>query len=607
MFESIAQEYSEKKYKHFQDPFDDPYYFLNKTETQKFSEFWYSRVELLTEINDLLRKNLELQKEWKRTAWLSAISSGVIAYRPPLLERAFREFPTETAKSALNLFVAAHKSKNRRSVDIITQNLKDAKIFPLDRLHETNIKNILKYPNLLEKLLQIGWDPNQILERPELKFSKGIRDPEFFKVKEETSLLILSIQNDLIPMETIRILLKYGAKLDLGVKQYDHYKQEYRLVHPKDGDGIEKKLERANNFDDTQKALKQKTLTEAPLKEFHTKYPIYSVLKSYAENQNVQGFQKILAGIDPVPMEKEMYKLQKEYFVPMEIPRVNRDGYEKTSLLRIISSLAKVHLEYEEWPQCQTSGKYAEAVEIQKTYYSAIRNDEDLKRFFLENLERRGSFWEKPIFSEQMPKLLSGDGVDWSRFELENLVQHSDALDSLMKQDSKMETGLKQKIMAVSLVCGKPKSSEVALKYFSEKDYQNFSSEYVNFLLYDSRILELFLKKGMNPNSLGKKEHTVPSGCPLLLTALASRNSWDGRERLVQLLLKYGANPNFPTEIISRKTQKTVSIYPLNFISGSDRITNRLLQILKTSGADKNLLTPDSKEIEIETYVCQQR
>ncbi len=197
--------------------------------------------------------------------------------------------------------------------------------------------------------------------------------------------------------------------------------------------------------------------------------------------------------------------------------------------------------------------------------------------------------------------------MDWSRFELENLVQHSDALDSLMKQDSKMETGLKQKIMAVSLVCGKPKSSEVALKYFSEKDYQNFSSEYVNFLLYDSRILELFLKKGMNPNSLGKKEHTVPSGCPLLLTALASRNSWDGRERLVQLLLKYGANPNLPTEIISRKTQKTVSIYPLNFISGSDRITNRLLQILKTSGADKNLLTPDSKEIEIETYVCQQR
>ncbi|EQA63675.1 hypothetical protein LEP1GSC062_3940 [Leptospira alexanderi serovar Manhao 3 str. L 60] len=600
LFEPIAQRYSEKEYKQFQDPFHDPYYSFNKAETQKFSEFWYNRVELLSELDKFLQKNPELQKEWKRTAWISAISSGVIAYRPPLLERAFREFPMETAKSSFSLFVAAYKSKNRQSIDIIVKNLKDADSFPLDQLHETNIQHILKYPNLLEKLLQTGWDPNLILEWEKRKFRGG---KEFIE-KEETSLLILSIQNDSVPMETIRILLKYGAKLDLGVKQYDHYKQEYRLVYPKDGDGIEKKLERANNFDDTQKSLKQKTLTEGPLKEFHTKYPIYSVLKSYAENQNVRDFQKTLAGIDLVPMEKEMYRLQKEYIVPTEIPREGRSGSDKTSLLGSVSSLAKVHFKYEYWPECWASGKYAEAVEIQKIYYNSIRNDEDLKRSFLENLKKNGAFWEEPIFSEQIPKLLSGDRIDWSGFDLENLVQHGSALELLMKQDSKMETGLKQKIVAVSLVCGNPKSAEVALKYFSGNDYQNFSSEYVNFLLGDSRILELFLKKGMNPNSLGKKEHTVPSGCPLLLTALASRNSWDGRERLVQLLLKYGANPNLSTEIISGKTQKTVSIYPLNFISGSDK---RLLQILKASGADKNLLTPDSKEIGFGTYVCQRR
>ncbi|WP_061221186.1 YceK/YidQ family lipoprotein [Leptospira borgpetersenii] len=265
LFESIAQEYSEKKYKHFQDPFDDPYYFLNKTETQKFSELWYSRVELLTEIDDLLRKNPELQKEWKRTVWTAAISSGVIAYRPPLLERAFREFPMETAKSALNLFVAAHKSKNRQSVDIITQNLKDAKTFPLGQLEEEIVTDILKYPNLLEKLLQTGWNPNQILEwekhkslpqnskrshrRPEILIKSNRKE---FIEKQETTLLILALQNDFIPMETVQILLKYGADPSLGVKRKSEGK-EY-LLYP---------LANINSNGNTiLKELKQKTLID---------------------------------------------------------------------------------------------------------------------------------------------------------------------------------------------------------------------------------------------------------------------------------------------------------------------------------------------------------
>ncbi|UOG34111.1 YceK/YidQ family lipoprotein [Leptospira noguchii] len=215
LFASIAQEYSEKRYKHFQDFFHDSYYFLNKAKTQKSSEFWYNRMELLTKLDKFLQKNPELQKKWKLTAWISAISSGVIAYRPPLLERAFREFPIETEKSALNLFVAAYKSKNRQSVDIIAQNLKDAKTFPLDQLYETNIENILEYPYLLEKLLQTGWDPNLILEWKKPKFNGRKKSIQ----TEEKTLLILAMEDDLIPVETIRILLKYGANPGLGVKR----------------------------------------------------------------------------------------------------------------------------------------------------------------------------------------------------------------------------------------------------------------------------------------------------------------------------------------------------------------------------------------------------
>ncbi|AXR67727.1 YceK/YidQ family lipoprotein [Leptospira mayottensis] len=591
LFASIAQEYSEKRYKQIKDNYS---YRDSKTEPQKNSEFWYNRVELLTEIDDLLRKNSELQKEWRRTAWTAAISSGVIAYRPPVLEKAFRELPTETAKSGPQLIDGAHKSQNSQSMNIILKNITNANSFPLDRLEKETIIYILKYPNLLEKLLRVGWDPNRILELEKYKVRKGEKPLE----KEETTLLILTMEDESVSNDTLQILLKYGANSSLGVKRKSEGK-EY-LLYP---------LAANDNYrNGILKKLKSKTLIEGPLQEFHTKYPIYSVLKSYAEERNVQAFRKTLSGIDLIPMEKEMRRLQKENFVPMEIPRVDWSGSDQTSILGIVSSLAKVYSKYKERQECWAVGKYTEAIEIQKIYYNTIRNDEDLKRFFLENLDKNGAFWEDPIFSEQVQKLLSGDRTDWSRFKLENLVQHTDALDFLMKRDPKMETDLKQRIVAVSLFCGKSKSADVALKYFSGNDYQNFSSDYVNFLLYDSKILELFLKNGMSPNSIGRKEYVTPSGCPLLISVLASPNSWDGLEKLVQLLLKYGANPNLPTEIISRKSQKTVSIYPLNFISDSHHpITNRLLQILKTSGADKNLLTPDSKEIGFGTHVCQWR
>ncbi|MDI7189290.1 YceK/YidQ family lipoprotein [Leptospira santarosai] len=594
LFEPIALRYPKKEYKKIQKESKHNVY---SNEPPQISEHWYERIKLLTEIDKLLEKNPELQKKWRNTAWRTAISSGIVVHRPQILEKSFREFPTETERWSLNLFIEAHKNKNRQSIDIITKNLTDAKNFPLDRLEETTVINTLEYHNLLEKLLQTGWDPNQILEWKKSKFRGG---KEFIE-KERTTLLIFAMEEDSVPADTLRTLLKYGANPGLGVKRNSEGK-EYTLyplasVHS-NGNGILKEL-------------KQKILIEQPLKEFHTKYPTYSLLQSYVEKQNVRAFEKTLAGIDLVSMEKEMRRLQKENFVPMEIPRTNRDGADKTSILGSITSLARVHVQYKDRQECLafgTFGKYAEAIEIQKAYYSAIQKDEDLKRSFLEDLGRRGAFWEDPIFSEQMPKLLSGDRVDWSRFELEDLVQHKETLDLLMKQDSKMETGLKQKIVAVSLFCGKPKSAEVALKYFSKNDYRNFSSDYVNFLLNDSKILELFLKNGMNPNSTGRKEYQIPSGCPLLVSIVATPYSWDGIERLVKLLLKYGADPNFPAVKTSNENQKQVSIYPLNFILGSDRYRlSQLSQILKASGANENLLTPDSREIGFGTYLCQWR
>ncbi|AXR63579.1 hypothetical protein [Leptospira mayottensis] len=379
LFESIAQRYSEKESEQIRDRYS---YRDSKTAPQKILDLWYNRVELLTEIDDLLRKNPELQKEWRRTAWTAAISSGVIAHRPPVLEKAFREFPTETAKSGPQLIDGADKSQNSQSINIILKNITNANSFPLDRLEKETIISILKYPNLLEKLLRVGWDPNRILELEKHKVRKGEKPIE----KEETTLLILAMEDESVSNDTLQILLKYGANSSLGVKRKSQGK-EY-LLYP---------LAANDNYrNGILKELKSKTLIEGPLQEFHTKYPIYSVLKSYAEERNVQAFTKTLSGIDLIAMEKEMRRLQKENLVPMEIPRVGRNGSDQTSILGIVSSLATAYFKYEGTRECLT-GRHSEAFEIQKIFYNVIGKDEDLKRFFLENLGKSGTFRKDPF------------------------------------------------------------------------------------------------------------------------------------------------------------------------------------------------------------------
>lgn len=388
LFESIAQRYSEKESKQIR----DRYFNLDfKIAPQKISDLWNERVELLTEIDKFLQKNPELQKEWRHTAWVSAISSGVIAHHPQTLEKVFREFPTETAKSALNLFLNVDMSKNRQSVDMIVKNLKDADGFPLEQLTEETVINILKYSNLVEKLLQTGWDPNHILKRKEWIYKVGNQK---ITVKEETSLLILSIQNVFVPAETFQILLKYGAKPNLGVKKYHLGKSEYELLYPMNA--------AQEGLGYVSEATKRKVLTdwtESPLKEFHVKYPIYPVLQSYVEAKNVQAVEKTLAGIDLISMEKEMLRLRKENLLPIRVPRFRRDEIRKISILENVSSLATAYFKSEGTRECLT-GRHSEAFEIQKIFYDVIGKDKDLKRFFLENLGKNGVFRKDPFKEE---------------------------------------------------------------------------------------------------------------------------------------------------------------------------------------------------------------
>ncbi|WP_246057402.1 YceK/YidQ family lipoprotein [Leptospira gomenensis] len=211
LIESTANKYYRKESDRPKETYFNP---DSKTIPRQISESWKEKIDLLTEIDDILQKKPALLKEWRSIAWNFAISSGLIAHRPAILEKAYREFPKESANADLILFLEANKGKNQRSIDIIAENIKDPSAFPLDRIEEKTVRYILMYPNVLEKLIQVGWPTNQILKWKKEKFNGR----KTYVVIEEKTLLVLSIEDDLIPEETIRILLKHGADPKLGVK-----------------------------------------------------------------------------------------------------------------------------------------------------------------------------------------------------------------------------------------------------------------------------------------------------------------------------------------------------------------------------------------------------
>ncbi|EMF81918.1 hypothetical protein LEP1GSC188_0803 [Leptospira weilii serovar Topaz str. LT2116] len=64
----------------------------------------------------MIRKDFPHLKESLDPVWTEAISSGVVSYYRPALEKAFQRFPKETKMSIGNLFKKAIGSDNPDSV-----------------------------------------------------------------------------------------------------------------------------------------------------------------------------------------------------------------------------------------------------------------------------------------------------------------------------------------------------------------------------------------------------------------------------------------------------------------------------------------------------------
>ncbi|AXR60664.1 YceK/YidQ family lipoprotein [Leptospira mayottensis] len=179
-------------------------------------EFWKYQIQILLEFDGMIRKDFPHLKKNLNPLWTEAISSGVVSYYRPALEKAFQEFPKETNASIGNLFKKAIDSDNPDSVQFVGRHISDLSVsFASDR---DVLLTVLRSPKILEKLLQAGLDPNRSYRSKENvwvingRWSEGI---------EEESFLILCLKDDMeASINSLQLLLKYGAKTDLAVKQY---------------------------------------------------------------------------------------------------------------------------------------------------------------------------------------------------------------------------------------------------------------------------------------------------------------------------------------------------------------------------------------------------
>lgn len=173
LFQEIASFYSEEEYdkQHFS-------YFVKSPSSQNSfesletrsnlgfpipktnQEFWKNQIQILLELDRMIRRDFTHLKNSLDPVWKEAISSGVVSYNQTALEKVFQEFPKETKVSIGNIFKKVIDSNNLDSIQFVGRHISDFSIyFASDR---DMILRVLGSPKILEKLLQAGLDPNRI-------------------------------------------------------------------------------------------------------------------------------------------------------------------------------------------------------------------------------------------------------------------------------------------------------------------------------------------------------------------------------------------------------------------------------------------------------------
>ncbi len=174
-------------------------------------EFWKYQIQILLEFDGMIHKDFPHLKKNLDPIWTEAISSGVVSYYRPALEKAFQKFPKETKASIGNLFKKAIDSDNPDSIEFIARYISDLSVSFTS--HRDVLLTVLRSPKILERLLQAGLDPNQIYE---FKENVWVINGRRIEGIEEESFLIFCLKDDRdTSVNSLQLLLKYGAKANL--------------------------------------------------------------------------------------------------------------------------------------------------------------------------------------------------------------------------------------------------------------------------------------------------------------------------------------------------------------------------------------------------------
>ncbi|WP_167881212.1 YceK/YidQ family lipoprotein [Leptospira gomenensis] len=203
---------------------------FEKNSLTRDHKFWQDRLLLLLELYHKIPADLNATREkFKNELWKKAISSGLIVHSLPALRMAFQDFPSETQKSIRILFREASGLDDISTMNLIEKNIRESKGFIIDR---EDLVLILRYPKILEKLIQVGLDPNLILKSKKTL----VRDGQKTELEEQESLLFLNFldtADEDASVESFRVLLNYGADLDLGVRRYDSWDGHEFVFYPR--------------------------------------------------------------------------------------------------------------------------------------------------------------------------------------------------------------------------------------------------------------------------------------------------------------------------------------------------------------------------------------
>lgn len=278
---------------------------------------------------------------------------------------------------------------------------------------------------------------------------------------------------------------------------------------------------------------RKRELRDENKKEFFRRNPIYAILLKQIQNNDISGIKDSLHKINLINILNEILDLQTKEVISQYDDNLNA--------IRLAQQLADEQIQELILDSVKADTK------LEKLFYKEALIAERLT----ETVYKSEIIWKEPLFSKYTlnknnPNNIFEEIKAHSNYvfypELASqLIQHPKAVKMLLQNFSNLSS---QELSFLVEAAVKEKITESLILLLNKvnKKHLSFRSEYtLSTIVSDITLLELFLKKGLNPNTIftfysGGWDHDDLT----LLVVSIQENRLDS----FYILLKKGANPN---------------------------------------------------------------